>query len=291
MKGRITILTVFLICLETACFGQMDVMVTELRKENTHPIKAFLIEKELRTNDAELSNLYTAYDDVVDILERLRKHKKRDRAFLRSIFYKVHKRILINYERQATMAETMQTGNFGCLTGTAIYALILSHFQFDYEIIELPNHVFIKLNVDGQDMLIESTNPEGGLMSISKKLAQNMEQIGFDTRKLKLLTTVGEGSVGEWELFEGHVKINLRELAGLQYFNESIRYYIQKEYLLSMEMISAAYEHYPSKRNEKLMQLVINKILKYDHIKEELKNKYLKQYITRVKKQKISQTK
>ena len=39
------------------------------------------------------------------------------------------------------------------------------------------------------------------------------------------------------------------------------------------------------------MQLVINKILKYDLIKEELKNKYLKQYVTRVKGQKISQTK
>ena len=56
-------------------------------------------------------------------------------------------------------------------------------------------------------------------------------------------------------------------------------------------MIDEAYVRYPSKRNENLMQLVINKILKYDLIKEELKNKYLKQYIKRVKLNKISQTK
>jgi len=58
-----------------------------------------------------------------------------------------------------------------------------------------------------------------------------------------------------------------------------------------MEMINEAYARYPSNRNEKLMQLVINKILKYDLIKEEVKNKYLTQYVKLVKRNKLSQTK
>jgi len=273
------------------CLGQTDPMATSNQSPNEHPISPFLFEVEDADNSVSNKPIFEAYDEVIERLEILRKKKKSDSKFLRSIFYRVHQKSLVTYEKQATMAETMLTGNFGCLTGTALYALILTHFDFIYEIIELPNHVFLKLVVDGQTMLIESTNPEGGLIRLNEELEQNMEQIAFDTRKLQLLTTVGEGSVGEWDLFEGHVKINLQELAGLQYFNEAVRYYIKKEYVKSMDMIAEAYERYPSKRNEKLMQLVINKILKYDLIKEELKNKYLKQYVTRVKGQKISQTK
>ncbi|OEK07451.1 hypothetical protein [Roseivirga misakiensis] len=291
MKGRITILTVFLIGLETLCFGQNENVPALDINPNSHPISRFIISDETQEKGLKSVNDFEVYDDLIRKLEVIRGRKRSEKAFLRSIFYRVHKKLLINYSKQATMSETMATGNFGCLTGTAIYALVLSHFNYDYEIIELPNHVFIKMKLNGQDLIVESTDPESGLKSISKELAQSMEQIGFDPRKLPMLTTVGEGSVDEWDLFEGHVKINLQELAGLQYFNESVRYYIQEEYVKSMEMISAAYERYPSKRNEKLMQLVINKILKYDQIKEELKNKYLKQYITRVKKQKISQTK
>lgn len=291
MKGKTIILIAYLSCISMACFGQTGYQIEDTDAYPTHPLEDFLITAKKSADVSLNTEFIKAFDKIIQKLEGVRARKKSDRAFLRSIFYKVHQNSLIKYDRQATMDETLLTGNFGCLSGTALYALILDHFNYQYEIIELPNHVFIQLQVDGQNMLIESTNPEAGLIKLNKELVAAMEQKVFDPRNIEVLTAVGDGSEDEWDMFEGRNRITLRELAGLQYFNEAVRLYIQKDYTKSMDMIDEAYVRYPSKRNEKLMQLVINKILKYDLIKEELKNKYLKQYIKRVKLDKISQTK
>ena len=58
-----------------------------------------------------------------------------------------------------------------------------------------------------------------------------------------------------------------------------------------MDLALEAYALYPSERNEKIMQLIINKILRYDLIKQELKSEYLDKYVTSVKGKKLSQTK
>lgn len=291
IRGRNSILIALLSCISITCFGQVSDSAIDSALNEPHPIEQFLILDHELNSKKQGVDFIEAYEEIIQKLEAVRKRKKSDRLFLRSIFYKVHQKSLIKYDKQATMGQTLLTGNFGCLSGTALYALILDHFNFAYDIIELPNHVFIQLQVEGQDMLIESTNPETGLIKVNQGLMAAMKQKGFDPRKIEALATVGVGSVEEWNILEGHNKITLHELAGLQYFNEAVRLYIQKDYIKSMDMIDAAYAHYPSKRNEKLMQLVINKILKYDLIREELKSKYLEQYIKRIKLQKISKTK
>ena len=65
--------------------------------------------------------------------------------FLRTIFYKTHNKLLLNYDKLASLDQTIEKGTYGCLTGTMLYALILDHFKIAYEIIELPNHVFLQI--------------------------------------------------------------------------------------------------------------------------------------------------
>lgn len=289
MRGSIVILLLFFSCFSHDGLGQLHDATIEEPINNS--IDLFLIpQKTVSVSQNKLSFSQT-FDGIVSKLERIRKKKKSDIKFLRSIFYRVHTNSLIKYKEQATMDETLRNGRFGCLTGTALYALILEHFGYDYEIIELPNHVFLKVNTENKSIILESTLPNDGFITFSKELNRVMEQEGFDPRNIRTLSTVGDDSVDEWNLVEGHNKITIKQLAGLQYFNESVRFYVQKDYLKSMDMIKEAYRLYPSKRNERLMQLVINKILKYGEIKEEIKNKYLQQYIKVVKRQKISKTK
>ncbi len=288
VKGKIIILFLCFTCIHNAGIAQSCKTIDANPPLNT-AINQFLMSE--RTSLGARADFTETLTKTVEDLERIQKKKKSDVRFLRSIFYRIHKNSLIKYDKQATMDETLKSGRFGCLSGTAIYAIVLEHFNYDYDIIELPNHVFLKVNLKGRTMILESTLPDDGFITLNTELSEILEQKGFDPRNIKTLTTVGVGSVDEWSLVDGHNKISLRELSGLQYFNEAVRLYTQKEYIKSMDMINEAYTRYPSKRNEKLMQLVINKILKYDSIKEEIKNKYLKQYIKVVKRQKLSQTK
>ncbi|MBO3699943.1 hypothetical protein [Roseivirga sp. E12] len=290
MKGTKFISLLLLISISSVCLGQSNVQSSLTLSSSEHPISQFIIDEKLLPEDAENLIFTEEFDRIIEQLERIQTRKKSNVAFIRSIFYRVHKNILVDYKQMATMNETLKTGQFGCLTGTALYALILEHFGFEYEIIELTNHVYVQVEVDGRLMVMESTLPEEGLINVGKEIMPNSEQEGLDPRNIRALTTVGGGS-DEWDLVQGFNKITLKELSGLQYFNESVKLYKEERFTEAMEMINVAYDRYPSKRNEKLMQLVINKILKYDLIKEEVKNKYLTQYVKLVKRQKLSQTK
>lgn len=291
MKGRRFTWFILICSISSVCLGKVYDQESDLKTIVQHPINQFIINEKIDAEDANSDIFTEKFDQIINKLERIRSRKSNDALFLRSIFYRVHKNKLVDYRKMATMDETLKTGEFGCLTGTALYALVLDHFGFKYEIIELTNHVYIQVVVGDRLMVMESTLPEEGLINLSRELTANAEHNGLDPRNIGTLTTVGDGSVDEWNLVNGYNKITLRELSGLQYFNESVRLYTEKEYITAMEMINEAYARYPSNRNEKLMQLVINKILKYDLIKEEVKNKYLAQYVKLVKLQKLSQTK
>jgi len=239
----------------------------------------------------EDSFLIKKFENLVKKLERVQNRRNSDYAFLKAIFYKTHSDLLVDYDRLATMDQTLSNGQFGCLTGTAIYAMVLQHFGYDYRIIELPNHVFIHLTLDNKSYVFESTLPFGGFMKTSVEMEQLLKQPWLNNRRISQLTTVGNWFEDFKELPNEYTTINLQQLAGLQYFNESAKYYLSKDYVNAMEMVLKAYELYPSERSVKLMQLVINKILKYDLIKEELRNQYLDKYISSVKNKRISQTK
>lgn len=242
-------------------------------------------------NPLENKTVLKEFENLVAKLEKTRTKRNSDYSFLRALFYKTHNSLLHEYDRLATMDETLASGNFGCLTGTAIYAILLEHFGFEYRIIELPNHVFIHLTANNQSYIFESTLPLGGFMTTTAEMDKILEQPWVNQRRISELSTVGEWFTDFKVLPGKYATINLEQLAGLQYFNESAKLYLKKDYSSAMDLALQAYELYPSERNEKLMQLVINKILKYETIKEELKSQYLDKYVSSIKGKKLSQTK
>lgn len=259
---------------------------------NTEPIQNLQLEQFLSLTNAEDNiELVEKFNDNVARLEKTRKRRKSDYSFLKAIFYKTHNTLLKDYDRIATMDQTLTDGKFGCLTGTAVYALILEHFGYEYRIIELPNHVFIHLTVDGNTYVYESTLPLNGFRRTTVEMEKLLKQPWVNHRKISELSVVGDWFDEKITLPGHYSTINIEQLAGLQYFNESVKSYLQKDYVAAMENVLKAYDLYPSQKNEKLMQLIINKILKYDVIKEEVRNQYLEKYVRFVKHQKISQTK
>lgn len=234
----------------------------------------------------------SASSNFSNLLSRLEKKRirKSDENFLKSVFYLTQRKLLSEYQKTATMQETLESGVFGCLTGTAIYAAILNYFDFNTKIIELPNHVFLIVQTERQSYLFESTMPNGGFMKTNEKLDALLEQPWLHNRNILSLEVVGKWYDND-VLSKGFTTIELNDLAGLQYFNKSVESYQNQDYLTAMDMSLEAYQLYPSKRNEKMMQLVINKILKQELIIKEVKDKYIQTYVKLIKTNKLSQTK
>lgn len=245
----------------------------------------------LNNNSEQGPDLTQKIEKLVNRLEKVQKRRNSDQAFLRAIFYKTHNNLLRDYSRLASFEETLADGNFGCVSGTAIYGILLDHFGYDYQIIELPNHVFIHLSLDNESYIFESTLAYNGFRKSDENLENILKQRWINHRNITRLETVGNWFEDFQLEGQPYTTIDLKELAGLQYFNEAAIQYTQKNYKIALELAMEGYQLYDSQRIEKLMQLIINKILRYEQLKQSAKEKYLDQYVKFVKNRKLSQSK
>ena len=65
--------------------------------------------------------------------------------------------------RNASFQELLEKGYYNCVTGTAFYHLILKELGIESEIVALPDHVFLKLMVEGEAEYWEAAKIVDGL--------------------------------------------------------------------------------------------------------------------------------
>jgi len=224
---------------------------------------------------------YKRFDKLVASLEKKRDRQSDDKRFLRTLFHKTHNKLLTRYNSLASMDETIKDGTYGCLTGTIIYALLLDHFGFDFDIIELPNHVFIKVNTNESEVYFESTMPTEGFITDPRKV-RLAEASYRNIRNSSLQIVSQEGS--NLTNIEDYKIIGLKELNALQHFNESVKLFKLANYEESITHAVKAFEFYPTDKNKMLMKLVINKIMNNQEIEADERERLIHVYRSHHKK-------
>lgn len=286
-KCRIYILSVILtglICL----YGQAQPDLSAGKPDSTLNVQIntfFKKNLQYNINAHQTEQTLKAY---LNKLNQTKSRKKTDLEFLRAVFFKTHRKFLKRYDASATFPETMKTGTYGCLSGTALYSMILSHFGYEYEIIELASHVYLKATINNQIVLIESTIPEGGFLQSLHEINKLNEQYADNSRRLNsIIAIAGIDSENGQDTYQK--SISLTQLSGLQYYNMAI--YDLKDGALEAAFANAAESIalYPSKRTALLMEIVINKILQSKNLTKDLKSAILNTYVTQVKKKKLTQ--
>ncbi len=185
------------------------------------------------------------------------KHKKSE-ALLRLVFYRTQQQVLNKYVQYSSFNELLQDGSFDCVSGSTLYALILDRYNFDYKIIETSYHVFLIVELNDREFIIESTEPINGYLSDKSEI---------EAYKLKYQPTPSErvqqkiaekSGTGSSQLFEPVVynSISLEELIGLQFFNKAVFYFNQEQFFEAYNNIVKAKKYYPSER-----LLTLSKIL------------------------------
>lgn len=208
-------------------------------------------------NEAPRTNDFDRIEKLVLQLEKKRSRNTDDLSFLKTLFYKTHSKILKDYSSMASVNETIEDGTYGCLTGTLIYALLLDHFDFEYDIVELPNHVFLKVKLANEEVFFESTLAHEGFI-------RNGDFFKFQQsptpQNVNWLQVISEPSNGLIKNNPFNI-ISLKELSALHHFNESVKLYKNKAFQESILHAVEAYHLYPTEKNEMLMRLVLNRIL------------------------------
>ena len=217
----------------------------------------------------EAGNIQDNFDSFVQKLQRKKQRYNNDLDFLSHMYYRVHGVYLRHYRASVTMNDLFKTKSYDCLTGTALYALILEALDFDYTIHETSYHIYLTLSVDGQKVLIESTNPLGGFITepqlIEQLQAHYAQEVREKTAHYQFQETVN------------HI-IDLRQLAGLHYYNLALAHYNHKELKPAMLLMEQALQHYPSNRIHEVMRLMLQTLTQETQIDPYFKQAYLSKY-------------
>ncbi len=192
------------------------------------------------------------YEELNEFLAHLRKKQQRYRSekrFLSYFFYKVHRKFLKQYRPHTTFHELLEEGSYDCVTGSALYALLLDALGISYQVSEFPFHVYLKVVTTKADtFLIESTDPQGGWITSPAEqerrfafYSQEAEQ--EDEKYFQYDFTIAE-------------TINLSQLVGLSYFNEAVANYNQRNVQQAVRLLSQAERWYASPRTASFKALI-----------------------------------
>ncbi|MEQ8470336.1 MAG: hypothetical protein RIC35_04085 [Marinoscillum sp.] len=161
---------------------------------------------------------------------------------LEKVFYLSHRKKLSWYDAEVTFSDLFESGKYDCLTGTAFYSGVLEQLNIPYRIVEFDFHVFVLASADGKSILMEPTDPLSGWVTDDREI---LERINYH---------VNNQQAGAMGIFN---RITLDELAGLQYYNQSVLSYQSGKLEEAEHYLQKAKFLYPSKRIMEMHQFFL----------------------------------
>lgn len=203
------------------------------------------------------------WESLIDQLDRKFEKKGNSLGFIRFLFQKAHQKLLKEYEQHATFSQLLESGKFDCVSGTAVLGLLLDRYGFQFELIETDYHVFSIVSLDGNQIILESTLQIGGMITNPSEVKKYIDSYkpSPTATYLSLNQRIGSNEVdySDQSVFR---RINLKKLAGLQYYNDAIYHFNRQAFRISEKQLAKAYHLYPSERIEGLHELTIDQAYK-----------------------------
>ena len=146
-----------------------------------------------------------------------------EKKLIQTLHAAIHDEFLKKYEEVAHFYQLFESGTYNCVSSTALFAYVLDEFEVPYSIQELPNHVYLIAWPGVRNIQVEMTSPKDGYFEPSNK------EVSKAVHALRTYKLIGESEFegkDDREIYNDFFfrdqSISLRELAGLQYFNEAI---------------------------------------------------------------------
>jgi hypothetical protein len=204
---------------------------------------------------SDMSSIYpelkASLQPTISYLKRKSRKYGSETRFLKSLFYYVHRKHLKRYSQQSSPDALTKSGTYDCVTGTAVYALLLGELKIPYEIWEMNYHVYLTMNVEDTEIVFESTNPVDGFINLNHMIAQHHNHYEEEAKRFHQDQKINTPII--------HRAISLRELSGLQLFNQAIQHLQQEERDKAIKYVQQALDYYPSDRIVMLAKLIDRK--------------------------------
>lgn len=210
--------------------------------------------KTFLSSNAHSAQSVKSFQNFMTKLERKRHAIKSDREFLKYVFSKTHQRFLKNYTHHATLDNTFNNGDYNCLSGTILYALILNQFDIQHEVIETNYHIFIVAETAQGKILIEATDPLNGFVTNTRELEERIAL--YKQNEINNPERGSDKSLYKFR-FELFNSVSLNELRGLSYYNMAVFTFNNQQLPEAVDYLIKAHALYSSPRMGEFSQLVL----------------------------------
>lgn len=226
------------------------------------------LEKYLETNAGEkaTANNFISFIDKLDD----KKSSTSDVDFLKLVFNKIHKKFLKSYKDYASFGELFTSGNYNCLTATALYTLVLDHFDYDYKVVETNYHIFILVNGERGRVLLETTDPQNGFVENESLIEERIKQYRANTIQEEASS---KRTYYDFQ-FDLYKEVNLNELTGLLYYNLAVDAFNKNQIDQSVSLLDQAIVHYKSERIEEFSRVILLQLI-HSNLENVIKQVYV----------------
>lgn len=199
----------------------------------------------------ERQQLESEYNSFVSSLKEKKAKWDNDHKLLEHLFYKVPQRYLRRYVPYQSFQDLFETGTYGCLTGTALYAFLLDELGYEYEIIETNYHMFLKVESNGKSYLLESTDPFNGFEHSKKEIESRIADAHLKNK------SGGEHHTFSYDIYRS---ITFTDLIGLQYYNIAIDAFNKNNLKKALYSLNEASKINKSERISEMLTLMLNSV-------------------------------
>ncbi|MEP1781705.1 hypothetical protein [Reichenbachiella sp.] len=200
----------------------------------------------------EVLSYESSFGEIVGKLKEKQASMKSEVGFLKYVFYTVHRKMLGEYEQYVTFSDIFKKQKkYDCVTGTAFYALILDELGIDYKVHETDYHVYLVAFSTGREYLFESTDPLNGFAWDPKEIAERRAYVNKESLRINAelaMTGLASEDVALQKATYIDTTVDLRQLAGLHYYNQALRQFNNNSYREAYKMIIIAQGIYPTQR-------------------------------------------
>ena len=209
-----------------------------------------------------------SFNEISNFIKKLERKEmqKKSTGFIRHLFLKTHQEFLKHYAEYASFSETLDKGRYNCLTGTALYALLLDHFDIEYKVIETNYHIFLLASTGEGQILFEATDPLNGFIEKPKDIDSRIN--------LYKQNRVQETSIDKKYYrynFNLYSQVSLDQIEGLLHYNFSIMAFNEQNLHASIQRLDRALDLYNSPRMLEFSSILLLSVMesKLDSVDKE----------------------
>lgn len=178
------------------------------------------------------------------------------------IFKAAHRKLFKVYQLQNSFRNIFETGEYNCVSGSALYAIIFELMDIPYQIVEAPQHVFLFAYPNTHKIAIETTIPKNGYLSFNENYIQKFTKHLLEN---KLISQNEYDNTSTSDLFNKYYfaknSLSLKELVAIQYSNYAIYYGEENEQKKAYEEIKKAYFIFQNVRNKYILNYLVEYLL------------------------------